>query len=344
MITLSKCYKMFKECSTIISSTVDPDPDTLQWFLVCEILLFFIYNIMDSPAEYLIEIINWLSVLGWKLFNTKLKALDQHTRVFIIDTLWQEVFYSKGKTEATRFAPVCGMLISETPLCRLSTKEPNLPKFQEILCNERMQNALRPVIVNGDYFSLITQILENTFLVKFPDATHGLTLPNRSIVIESKKGFTNNLHVSAFRLVILIHEIGHLAVRLKCSSFQEFLEYKSSECSFEESPRPKKKSRKISLIPESGFELEEKIFGNRLKKLNSLAAEFIMDSNNWLTENFQKTFKRLNSKTKDPNGNRLESVRMRTSISDQFEFSHNWCLTSYYRFEDVSKTLESIDK
>ena len=335
MITLSKCYKMLKECSTTISSTMDPDPDTLQWFLVCEILLFFIYNIMNSPAVYLIGVINCLTALGWKLFNTKLKALDQHTRVFIIDTLWQEVFYSKGKT--IWFTMACGMLISDNSLIKLSTVEPNLPKFHEILCNERIQEILRPFIVNGDYLSLITQILENTFLVEFPDTNHGLTLPNRSIVIDLKNEFTNTLHVSAFRLVILIHEIGHFIVRLKCRSFQDFLEYKSPECSFEEPPRSKKKSKKIYSIPESGFELEKQIFGDRLNKLNSLAAEFIMDNNNWLTKDFQKMFRKLNSKTKDSDGNRLESVRMRTSINDQLEFINNWCLTSHYR----SKTYPS---
>ena len=97
MNTISKCYKLLKESSLTLLNTMDPDPDTLQWFLICELLLFFIYKITEIDHDYLTKLIRGFSDLGWNIFNEKLKSLNQVTRVFVIDTLWQEIFYFKEK-------------------------------------------------------------------------------------------------------------------------------------------------------------------------------------------------------------------------------------------------------
>ena len=155
------------------------------------------------------------------------------------------------------------------------------------------------------------------------------------IIISIKSVFNNPSHVSAYRLVILIHEFGHLFVRSKCSSFQQVLEYKSLEYSFEQccSEKPlKRKKKKIVSIPESGFQFEEQIFGMRIKKLTSRAAEFLIIKENWSSKNFAKEFKRLNSLKDDPNSIAFETVRMRTMQKDS---RINWCLTSYYRMKYI---------
>ena len=327
MITLSKCYIKYKETSSKLLATIDPDPDTLHWFLICEILLFFIYNIRDIDSCYLCEFINSFAALGWNSFNTKLKALDQTTRVFVIDALWQEICYKKETTRGIWLNKAFSILNFNLAVGKLDISEPNFLLFHELLSHQRLHEALSPFLDNEDYSSLITKILGNAFMINLPKGHHGITLPNRSIVIDSTRPFSNSLHVSAYRLVILIHEIGHLLVRSKCTSFQQFLEYNILESSFEESPK------KTSSIPESGFQIEKKFFGMQINKLTSTAAEFLMNKTNWSAKNFQKIFKNLNSQTQDPNSAVFETVRIRKNLDDDDEddFSSNWCLTSYFR-------------
>ena len=131
-------------------------------------------------------------------------------------------------------------------MIKLEILEPNLSLFYEILTHKILQKVISTFIGDEDYGSLITRILDNTYLVELPQYHHGLTLPNKSIAVDIKSVFKNPSHVSAYRLVILIHEFGHFFVRSKCTSFQQVLEYKSLEYSFEQccSEKPLKRKKK----------------------------------------------------------------------------------------------------
>ena len=151
-----------------------------------------------------------------------------------------------------------------------------------------------------------------------------MTLLNKSIVIDNTRKFTKDIHISAYRLIILIHEIGHMFVRINCTSAQAIIEYESLESSYASSPTNNQSP------PESGFQLEESVFGERVENLNTLAAEFIMNPANWSREDFRNKFNSLNKEKIDPYGNKVESIRMRRNIDENVYFRRDWCGTSHY--------------
>ena len=156
-----------------------------------------------------------------------------------------------------------------------------------------------------------------------------MTLLNKSIVIDNTRKFTKDIHVSAYRLIILIHEIGHMFVRINCTSAQATIEYESRESSYASSPTNNQSAKKKP--PESGFQLEESVFGKRVKELNTLAAEFIMNPENWSMEDFQNQFNTLNNAKFDSDGKKVKSIRMRCNIDEDVYFRRDWCGTSHYR-------------
>ena len=218
-----------------------------------------------------------ISKLGWNKFNKHLKNKKRtyETKVFIIDMLWQ-MFFNQNTYKESRLFKECiyVMLQQNENLIKFTDAENNLKIIEDILFQPNLKQIFSEFLVSSDqqdYEQKIMAILQNTFLAELPSEHHGVTLINKSIVINSSQVFLNELFVSAYRLLILIHEIGHVIVRNDCTTAMQCLEYQSKESSFEESPESQ---TGMQSEPESGFQLEAKLFG-RFKNLNELAANFM---------------------------------------------------------------------
>ena len=232
------------------------------------------------------------------------------------------------------------MLYTASNLFRLTETESNLQRIREILLCPNLEKILVEFISPLDenaYANSIDTIINNTFETELPEKNNGVTLMNKFVVLDNKWLFNNDLYTSGYRLIILIHEIGNISARKNCNSAKQCIEYDSDESSF----------KKLSWIkankknnPESGYQLEMEIFGCIIKELNRIAAEFLMDINNWFLCDFQRQFQQLNSQKIESDGTRMNSIRIRVddNNSDFIDFRRNWCCTSFKR-DNIRKII-----
>ena len=333
MKVLSECYEMLKSSAESMNRSLNPDDKSLQWFLYCEVLFFLIYKLDKAQSLFTDEILTTFFHFSWIEFSQKLKALSQETKIYVIDILWQAFFYKKELDSNLWLDKIFCMLSITRNLYRLAETESNLQRIREILLCPVFEKILVEFISPLDkniYFSSIDTIISNTFLAEFPINNHGVTLMNKFIVIDGKRVFNDDLSISGYRLIILIHEIGHMSARMNCNSAKQCIEYDSDESSFAELPLIKTNQENK---PESGYQLEKRIFGCVLKKLNTIAAEFLMDINNWSLCDFQSQFQQLNSQQIKSDGTIIESIRMRSNDEnlDFIELGEDWCYTSYLK-------------
>ena len=333
MKVLSECYEMLKSSADSMNGSLNPDDLSLQWFLYCEVLFFLIYKLNNAQSPSTDGNLGRLFDFSWIEFSQKLKALSQETKIYVIDILWQAFFYKKELDSNLWLGEIFWMLSRTENLSRLAEIESNLHIFREILLCPIFKNILLEFISPLDkstYANNIDTIINNTFSAEFPINNHGVTLMNKFIVIDQNKVFNNNLSTSGYRLIILIHEIAHMSARMNCNSAKQCIEYDSDESSFAELPLIKTNQENK---PESGYQLEKRIFGCVLKKLNTIAAEFLMDINNWSLCDFQSQFQQLNSQQIKSDGTTIESIRMRVNDEnlDFIDLGEDWCFTSYLK-------------
>jgi len=118
------------------------------------------------------------------------------------------------------------------------------------------------------------------------------------------------------------------AVRSSIKTVLQSLEFNSEE----DIELSKNSSQGSNEEKESDCRVEEIIFGKKLKKLNSLAAEYLGDSKNWNSEDFQIKFKELNSMKIDSEGKKIKFVRMKKGNDVGFlNLDYNWCGTTRLR-------------
>ena len=130
----------------------------------------------------------------------------------------------------------------------------------------------------------------------------------------------------------LIHEIGHLFVRINCTSSKAIIECNSRELSFESTSTNNQPAKKESYdAPERGFQLEERVFGKRIMKLNTLAADFIMNPVNLSTEDFLQKIYSFDHEKFDLDVKEVESIRMRRNLGQVAYFDGDWCRTFHYK-------------
>ena len=197
------------------------------------------------------------------------------------------------------------MLEGRLPLTRF-VEEEKIDTFLNILCSDRIFNILNQCFElenKQEYRAKLETLLNNVYLVELSNGIQGITLLNKTIVINDELLFDEEYLNSAYRLINLLHELGHLAVRNTFFSAQEVIEYSSLESSFCNDPSENKTNglvsedknqmmnSKIYLGPlntsrierstsskvESGYQLEKRIFGEDIKKLNEIQARFLLD-------------------------------------------------------------------
>ena len=333
MKVLSECYEKLKSSADSMNGSLNPDDKSLQWFLFCEVLFFLIYKfdkIQDPTTDGNLELFFGFS---WDEFSQKLKALSQETRIYVIDILWQAFFY-RSNLNSNLWVELMILRLSRTKnLRRLAEIDSNLQIIRAILLCPIFENILLEFISPLDknaYANNIDTIINNTFSAELPINNHGVTLMNKFIVIDQKKVFNNDLSTSGYRLIILIHEIGYMSARKDCNSAKQCIEYDSDESSFNELSLIKTNQKNN---PESGYQLEARIFGDIVKKLNRVAAEFLMDIKSWSLCDFQNQFQQLNAQQLESDGAIMESIRMRGNDenSDFIELGEDWCYTSYLK-------------
>ena len=332
MEVLSVCSQKLQSVSISMESGFEADAETLQWFLFFEILFFMVYKFPDLDSETHNSLLKGIAWHSFEQFSEKLNFLNLQTRVFVIDMLWQEFFYdSQEKVES--FSTIARLFLAEHEnLIVFEEEEANIELITNILCCQKIKDTFSPYLnVNSEenFREKIVEILQNTFMTRCSEGNHGVTLMNKSIVIDSKKVFRDTISNSGYRLVILIHEISHHVVRSQLNSFQSCLEYSSRESSFAEPSEVKI----LGKNPESGFQAEKNIFGSKITRLHTEGANFLMSLNNWNIPGFVKKFKSFNKQSEEDRRNNFNGVRMRKADTDQnyVDLSGNWCMTSFHK-------------
>ena len=243
--------------------------------------MFLIYKFSGVNHRLYNTIVQVSCSRNFKKLQKLLLQLTYETRVFIIDLVWQDLFYEPNEEKADQQV-ISNILLFD---CKLNLnkfiyKEPNLNRIKEILCSNIIYNIFATYLnttLKTDYDTEINKILERVFIYKLQSSHHGITVISNIIVIDSSSPFKNQELDSTYRCIILIHEIGHLLVRNKCTSAQQFLEYSSRDSSFcdsssvEDNPLEK---------PESGYQVEKRLFGKRVNILHTEGAKFLMVAQN----------------------------------------------------------------
>ena len=208
----------------------------------------------------------------------------------------------------------------------LSTQAP-IKKYTKILKSDCISQLFEPYIEVNSGESL-SSIMNNAYVAPLPASLHGMNTITKKIIINLRKFTSDDVAMEGYRLIVLLREIGHYLVRKDCNSSQAILEYESDSTNF--TPKSSQNKKKVNAQPESGNQVEEILFGKKLRRLNEVAAKFAMEPKNWGKKNFKTEFQKLNKQIKYPDGSMIPSTLMKKTeyLQGVVDFSGNWCRTS----------------
>ena len=332
MVVISKLCEKFKNISNSMESEIEPQTEVLQWFLYFELLMFLIYKFENLKSDFYYDTVYLICKRSFRELNRLLLRKTYETRVFLIDLVWQNLFYESIRIASNQNMPTAFFFDGTASLKKIIDNDSNIDLIKTILHSNKMYNIFKKYTGSSSkkqYEKKINKILNKVFIFALQKNHHGITLINNIIVIDSSLPFPEVALNAAYRLIILIHEIGHLLARKNCVSAQSFLEYSSAESpSTELSPMHENPQQK----PESGDHIEKKLFGYRVKMLHTEGARYIMTAENWDLDDFAEKFKATNKLSQEDLENHFNGVRMRGDSDKTFvDLSNNWCLVSCYR-------------
>ena len=331
LVFLGKCYKKYKSVSTAMNGSLAPSIDTLIWHVICEFI------ILNTKIPVLKEIILYAGefslyerfiALGYSNFKAKLILHEYNLQAFVCHVFWQ-LFIFKFKKNTVELSKYCyfDILDSSSP----QTLSPliqdiNFKRYRKILKSDRIVKVFDPFLQGKKKIQDLISIMGNVYLIPLPRQIHGMDTFTRIIIINSK-GFTDNeLVICGYRLIILLRALVHYLVRKDCKSSQAILEYESDSTTFIESIATKTKKK---CKAKSRKQVEKKLFGQKIKNLNELAAKFVMNPQNWNKKTFNAEFQHLNKQKKYPDGSLIPSANMKNANTKEgvVDFSGNWCGT-----------------
>jgi hypothetical protein len=161
--------------------------------------------------------------------------------------------------------------------------------FEEILSSKIVEENLA-LAISTDFKAIVKEFIDQTYLTKLPTSIQGLTLCNRTVMINCfsfKVNCYKELNVKVgFTLMTMLHEFGHFIQRFNLDKFYQWFE--------KETPLYEDKQ-------EAGSELMKKIFGKEPEFINVEATEFLLNACNWNRSNteFAGEFGRLNANSEE---------------------------------------------
>ena len=330
LVCLGKCHKKYKSVSTAMNGSLAPSIDTLIWHVIFE---FIFLNTKVLALEEIIlyqefDIYERFIELGYHGFKSKLLLHEYNLQAFVCHAFW-ELFIFKFKQNTVELSDHCYFKILESsspPTLSPLIQDRNFKRYRKILKSDRIVKVFEPFLQGKNKMQDLVSIMGNVYLILLPEQLHGMNTITRIIIINSK-GFTDNeLAICGYRLIILLRALVHYLVRKDCKSSQAILEYESDSTTFIESIATKTKKK---CKAKSRKQVEKKLFGQKIKNLNELAAKFVMNPQNWNKKTFNAEFQHLNKQKKYPDGSLIPSANMKNANTKEgvVDFSGNWCGT-----------------
>ena len=308
------------------ASSLNPERDDHFWFLICEFICYAQYKIIDDGPST--ENLHVLRVFANKLTIDRFRALKRNDMNFVFDSLFQCLFYKYENNNGDWLSLSGHILVDIDSDAMKFTDLSHIDRILQILLTSKVQMVFQSYMQSEPYEEFANKLINSCYLYLLPKEVNGKTLYNSSIILNSINHFEEEKEIIGFIAVVFLHEMGHVAVRSSFKTALQSLEFNSEE----DIELSNNSSQSSNEEKESGYRVEEIIFGKKLKKLNSLAAEYLGDSKNWNSEDFQIKFKELNSMKIDSEGKKIKFVRMKKGNDVGFlNLDYNWCGTTRLR-------------
>ena len=166
--------------------------------------------------------------------------------------------------------------------------------------------------------SVVDEFLANTYLVDMPETLEGITLSNRTVMINllssSPHDYNNANTIVGYTLMTMIYEFGHFINRFSLKSDYSWLEKQT----------PDRNHKKI----EGDSDFIKKIFGSEPETITLKASKYILNVNNWakLSNAFINEFKKSNPYIEKDKHNPIKQRRLKKQVLNMAEIIElNYC-------------------